>query len=59
MLKDLSGIGSLQDSLAKTNALLTDVLAELKETNSERLEAIATALAVLNSNLEQSSRVKE
>lgn len=59
MLKDLSGIGSLQDSLAKTNALLTDVLAELKETNSERLEAIATALQVLNSNLEQSSQVKE
>ncbi|MGA9102348.1 hypothetical protein [Aeromicrobium sp.] len=55
MLKDLSGIGSLQDSLAKTNALLADVLAELKETNSERLEAIATALQVLNSNLEQES----
>jgi hypothetical protein len=53
MLKDLSGIGSLQDSLAKTNALLADVLAELKETNSERLEAIATALHVLNSNVEQ------
>ncbi|MFZ0140370.1 MAG: hypothetical protein WAL70_04745 [Aeromicrobium sp.] len=59
MLKDLSGIGSLQDSLAKTNALLTDVLAELKETNSERLEAIATALHVLNSNLEQSSSIRE
>ncbi len=59
MLKDLSGIGSLQDSLAKTNALLTDVLAELKETNSERLEAIATALHVLNSNLEQSSSTRE
>jgi hypothetical protein len=59
MLKDLSGVGSLQDSLAKTNALLADVLAELKETNSERLEAIATALHVLNSNLEQSSPTKE
>lgn len=59
MLKDLSGIGSLQDSLAKTNALLADVLAELKETNSERLEAIATALHVLNSNLEQGSPVKD
>ena len=59
MLKDLSGIGSLQDSLATTNALLTDVLAELKETNSERLEAIATALHVLNSNLEQSSSIRE
>lgn len=59
MLKDLSGIGSLQDSLAKTNALLADVLAELKETNSERLEAIATALQVLNSNLGQVSPVNE
>ena len=59
MLKDLSGIGSLQDSLAETNALLADVLAELKETNSERLEAIAAALQVLNSNLQQSSPVRE
>jgi len=54
MLKDLSGIGSLKESLNETNALLADVLAELKETNSERLEAIATALQVLNSNLERS-----
>ena len=52
MLKDLSGIGGLQEALTETNALLADVLAELKETNSERLEAIATALHVLNSNLE-------
>lgn len=59
MLKDLSGIGSLQDSLATTNALLTDVLAELKEINSERLEAIAGALRVLNSNLEQSPPVND
>ena len=59
MLKDLSGVGGLQDSLAKTNALLTEVLAELKETNSERLEAIATAIHELNANLEQSSPVKE
>ena len=59
MLKDLSGVGGLQDSLAKTNELLTDVLAELKETNSERLEAIATAIHELNINLEQSSSVKK
>ena len=59
MLKDLSGIGSLKESLTETNALLADVLAELKETNSERLEAIATALHVLNTNLEQSSPVRE
>lgn len=59
MLKDLSGIGSLQDALAETNALLADVLAELKETNAERLEAIATALHVLNSNVEQLSPAGE
>jgi hypothetical protein len=59
MLKDLSGVGGLQDSLAKTNELLTDVLAELKEINSERLEAIFTAIHELNSNLEHSSLVKE
>jgi hypothetical protein len=59
MLNNLSGIASLQDSLAKTNALLADVLAELKETNSERLEAIATSIQMLNSNLEQSSQVRE
>jgi hypothetical protein len=53
MLKDLSGIGSLQEALAETNALLADVLVELKETNSERLDAIAEALRVLNSNVEQ------
>ena len=59
MVKDLSGVGGLQDSLAKTNELLTDVLAELKETNSERLEAVATALHDFNSNLEQASPFKE
>ena len=59
MLKDLSGVGGLQDSLAKTIELLTDVLAELKEVNSERLEVIATALHELNSNLEQSLPFKE
>jgi hypothetical protein len=59
MLKDLSGIGSLKESLTETNALLADVPAELKETNSERLEAIATALHVLSSNLEPSSTDRE
>ena len=48
MLKDLSGVGSLQEALATTNALLADVLAELKETNSERLDAIAAELRRLN-----------
>jgi hypothetical protein len=50
MLNNLSGIGGIQEALATTNALLADVLAELKETNSERLEAIAAELRVLNKN---------
>jgi hypothetical protein len=48
MLKDLSGVGALQEALATTNALLADVLAELKETNSQRLDEIAKELRLLN-----------
>jgi hypothetical protein len=48
MLKDLSGVGALQDALATTNALLADVLAELKETNSQRLDEIGKELRLLN-----------
>jgi len=48
MLNNLSGIGAVQEALATTNALLADVLAELKETNSERLDAIAAELRTLN-----------
>ncbi len=48
MLKDLSGVGALQDNLTTTNALPTDVLAELKETNSQRLDEIAKELRSLN-----------
>jgi SepF-like predicted cell division protein (DUF552 family) len=48
MLKDLSGVGELQAALTTTNALLADVLAELKETNSRRLDEIAKELRSLN-----------
>jgi hypothetical protein len=48
MLKDLSGVGALQDALATTNALLADVLAELKETNSQRLDEVTKELRSLN-----------
>jgi hypothetical protein len=48
MLKDLSGVGALQEALTTTNSLLADVLAELQETNSVRLEAIAQELRTLN-----------
>jgi phage host-nuclease inhibitor protein Gam len=52
MLNNLSGIGDVQQALATTNSLLADVLAELKETNSERLEAIAAELRVLNEKVQ-------
>ena len=55
MLNNLSGISDLQEALATTNSLLADVLAELKETNSERLEAIAAELRVLNENAQTTS----
>ena len=48
MLKDMSGVGALQEALTTTNALLTDVLAELKETNSQRLDEVAKELRSLN-----------
>jgi hypothetical protein len=48
MLKDLSGVGAIEAALATTNALLADVLAELKETNSQRLDEIAGELRSLN-----------
>ena len=55
MLNNLSGIGDVQAALATTNSLLADVLAELKETNSQRLEAIAAELRILNENAQSSS----
>jgi hypothetical protein len=48
MLNNLSGIGAVQEALTTTNALLADVLAELKKTNNEQLEAIAAELRTLN-----------
>ncbi len=53
MLKDLSGVGELQAALTTTNALLADVLAELKETNSRRLDEIAKELRSLNEKVGQ------
>ena len=53
MLNNLSGIGAVQDALTITNKLLAEVLAELKETNSNRLAALDTQLAALNESLEK------
>ena len=52
MLNHLPGLGALQDSLAVTNKLLAEVLAELKETNSHRLASIDAQLVELNAALE-------
>ena len=51
MLNNLSGIGALQDALNTTNSLLSAVLEELKETNSERLDEIARELRSLKETL--------
>jgi len=48
VLQGISGIGGLQAALEKTNELLADVLAELRETNGQRLESIHTELQHLN-----------
>jgi len=53
MLKDLSGVGELQAALTTTNDLLAAVLAELKETNSRRLDEIANELRSLNEKVGQ------
>ena len=53
MLNNLSGIGAVQDALTTTNKLLAEVLAELKETNAQRLASLDTQLAALNESLEK------
>jgi hypothetical protein len=47
MLNNLSGIGAVQEALATTNQLLAEVLAELKETNAQRLAALDSQLTEL------------
>jgi hypothetical protein len=48
VLNNISGIGAVQEALGTTNKLLAEVLAELKETNVQRLAALETQLAALN-----------
>ena len=48
MLKDLAGTADLKTALVTTNRLLAEVLAELKETNGVRLEAVEAQLRRLN-----------
>ena len=53
MLNNLSGIGAVQEALTTTNKLLSEVLAELKETNAQRLAALETQLSALNAAVEK------
>jgi hypothetical protein len=53
MLNNLSGIGAVQEALATTNQLLGEVLAELKETNAQRLAVLDTQLSALNAAVEK------
>lgn len=53
MIRDLSGIGALQEALATTNTLLAAVLDELRETNGQRLELVGTELERVNAKLDQ------
>ena len=53
MLNNLSGIGAVQEALTTTNKLLAEVLAELKETNTQRLAALDERLTALNVALEK------
>ena len=53
MLNNLSGIGAVQEALTTTNKLLAEVLAELKETNSQRLAVLDEQLTALNAAVEK------
>jgi hypothetical protein len=48
---DVAGIGALKDALAITNKNLELVLAELQETNRNRLETVAVELRQVNATL--------
>ncbi|HSP39621.1 MAG TPA: hypothetical protein VLR26_17925 [Frankiaceae bacterium] len=48
---DMAGIGALKDALAITNKHLELVLAELKETNRNRLDVVAVELRQVNETL--------
>ena len=48
---DVAGIGALKDALAITNKNLELVLAELQETNRNRLETLAVELRQVNETL--------
>ena len=47
----LPGLGPLQETLQETNRLLAEVLAELRRTNTEELDAIRTEVRDLHRHL--------
>ena len=52
MLGDLAGIGPVKDALTTTNALLEQVLAELRRTNDAQLSAVVEELRTVRSSLD-------
>ncbi len=52
-LRDLAGTAVLQDALATTNEHLAAVLAQLQETNSQRLEQVTAELRTLNAKVDE------
>jgi hypothetical protein len=52
-LRDLSGIGGVQDALTETNKHLAAVLRELQDTNNQRLEQVTKELRSVNEKLDR------
>ncbi len=52
-IRDLAGTGALQESLATTNEHLAAVLAELQETNQQRLDAVVAELRTVSATLDR------
>lgn len=51
----LPGLGGLQETLRETNALLTAVLEELRQTNQDHLANMSAELRELNTKLDQTN----
>ena len=56
MLGDLAGTAPLHKALLTTNALLEQVLEELRTTNGRQLETVAAELRTINTALAELAR---
>ncbi len=56
MLGDLAGTAPLHKALLTTNALLEQVLEELRTTNGRQLETVAAELRTINASLTEMAR---